>query len=440
MREQWKIAPSSGVISTRAIGALELLPIGYSHIISRVGPRSRKTFIPLATLVFCALVFAFSGEEAQAQQLPQEQQQHAVVDGQATEKVAKTPVEAAPVEETSLRGARQVKTPPAGPTPSPVPGPVPGLPAGLPAQPAQPAPDPAAVGPELPIESTLPADTESVSGPALLPEPISESMTATAEQDGPEAPVAPSLMPPASEPVTGLALPGDDAGPRPEPASRLAPAPPGDQETAPRPVDSHRSPLAFEPELVVGEESEFISLLAGEAPAAEPAVPGSGEEEGFYSSLSALETSAAGAVETLENATANALGTLVDGAHSWSVAAEGEGLIDTALTGLFSGGGEADPSPASKPDQESGSSSTGTGSESPLKDAAPQPVSPFTPPAGSSFSLSGGQVGPGGVVLLLLCVLASGLILLRRDFKLLWAFCELPKPSSALRLPLERPG
>src|ERR671916_432555 len=73
------------------------------------------------------------------------------------------------------------------------------------------------------------------------------------------------------------------------------------------------------------------------------------------------------------------------------------------------------------------------------KTPGPQPVSPFTPPAGSSYSLSGGQVG-AGVVALLFCVFASGLILLRREFKLSWNFCELPKPNSVLLLPPERPG
>ncbi len=117
---------------------------------------------------------------------------------------------------------------------------------------------------------------------------------------------------------------------------------------------------------------------------------------------------------------------------------KGEGLIDTKLASLFYAE-ESGHAPASEPAEETKSSPNGTGPESPLQDSAPQPVSPFTPPAESSFSLSGGQVG-AGVVALLLCVLASGQILLRRKFKLLWAFCELPKPSSVLLLPPERPG
>jgi hypothetical protein len=150
----------------------------------------------------------------------------------------------------------------------------------------------------------------------------------------------------------------------------------------------------------------------------------------------------AGAVETLEetleSAAADALGILVDEALSRPAAEEGEGLIDTTLAGLFYGE-EAGHAPASEPGGETESSPTGTGPEWPLQDSGPQPVSPFTPPAGSSFSLSGGQVG-AGIVALLLCVLASGPILLRQEFKLLWAFCELPKPSSVLLLPPERPG
>jgi hypothetical protein len=73
-----------------------------------------------------------------------------------------------------------------------------------------------------------------------------------------------------------------------------------------------------------------------------------------------------------------------------------------------------------------------------------EPLLPPMPSPGDSpfFSLPGtGQVGSGGGLgLLLLGVLASGLILLRRDGPLSWIVYELPKPTSALLLPLERPG
>jgi hypothetical protein len=79
------------------------------------------------------------------------------------------------------------------------------------------------------------------------------------------------------------------------------------------------------------------------------------------------------------------------------------------------------------------------------EEEAPQPVTPLAPPAGgtSAFSLSGGgQGGSTGVapLLLLVGVLASGLVLLRHDGWRYLASCEVPKPSSALLSPLERPG
>ena len=107
-------------------------------------------------------------------------------------------------------------------------------------------------------------------------------------------------------------------------------------------------------------------------------------------------------------------------------------VMDARASTHASGGG---PSPAP--------SSSGTGDAS---EGTPQqeqrPLAPLTPLGGSSFSLSGGQASPGGgLIPLLVCVLASGLVLLRRDGLLFrWAPYEPPKPSSALLLPLERPG
>jgi hypothetical protein len=66
------------------------------------------------------------------------------------------------------------------------------------------------------------------------------------------------------------------------------------------------------------------------------------------------------------------------------------------------------------------------------------------PPVGSSsFSLftGGGQLGiGGGSAPLLVGILALAVILLRGDFRTYLVSCEMPKPSSALLLPLERPG
>jgi hypothetical protein len=405
------------VVINGVIGAPKLLSIGHSHkVASRLGPRVSRVFVSLGALALCALVLAFAGEEAQAQQLPQAQ--HTAIDGQAAGKITQLPVEATPTEETSPHETRLARTSPVEPTSQPaLIRPVSGSPTEEPS-PAAPGPALAELG--LPIGATLP-DPEPVSGPALQSDPVSGSMTVPAEQDGAETPVDPDLAAPAPGSTTS------------EPMTKLVPVTPVDQETAPGTVD---------PELVAIEESNPLPLLPGEAPAAEPAVLYSGEEEDSYS-LYILGTSMVDAVEsleeTLESATANALGVLVDEASSWPAAEEGEGLVDTTLAGLFYEE-EAKRAPASEPGGETKPSPTGTGPEWPLQDNGPQPVSPFTPPpAGSSFSLSGGHVG-AGIVALLLCVLASSLILLRREFKLLWTFCELPKPSSVLLLPPERPG
>jgi hypothetical protein len=132
-----------------------------------------------------------------------------------------------------------------------------------------------------------------------------------------------------------------------------------------------------------------------------PPVTGPSREAPFL--LSSLEAAANSAVETLHGAAAD---------------------VSEALTP----GGEA---PAGPP----------SGGLTESSEDAPPPPSP-APLGGSYFSPSvGGQVGPGGVVPLLICVLAAGLVLLRPLVgRLSWASCELPKPSSVLLLPLERPG
>ena len=147
-------------------------------------------------------------------------------------------------------------------------------------------------------------------------------------------------------------------------------------------------------------------------PIARQAVPGSSALAAAASSGAVQEalTRALTTVAGAASAAANAFGTLAD----WT-------------TGYYYPSDEATQSPS------------GGGAPAPVEPLFP----PMLPPGDSSFfSLSGvGQAGPGGgLVLLLLGVLASGLILLRRDGSLSWASCEMPKPSSALLLPLERPG
>lgn len=411
------------MVSNGAIGAPKLLSIRHSHgIANRLGPRVFRTFVSLGALALCTLTLAFTGEEVQAQQPPQAQ--HKAVGEQVVGDISQTPVEATPTGESSPWETRLARTSPFEPESQPALV-RPGSPV---EEPSPAASDPTLADPERPVRDTLP-DLEPVPGSALQSDTVTRSTTVLAEQDGPKTPLDPYLALAEPRPTT--------SGPVTEPTPGVVPVAPVDQETAPGTADPDHSPLDPGPEQVAIEESNALPLLTGEVPAVEPAVLYAGEEGAYY----VLGTSLVGVVSTLEgnleSAAANAFG-VMDYASSWSAAVEGEGLVDTTLAGLFYGEA-ARHAPASEPNGETKSSPTGTESEWPLQDSGPQPVSPFTPPVGSSFSLSGGQVGTG-IVALLLYVLASGLILLQREFKLFWAFCELPKPSSVLILPPERPG
>jgi hypothetical protein len=118
-----------------------------------------------------------------------------------------------------------------------------------------------------------------------------------------------------------------------------------------------------------------------------------------------------------------------------SVEAAADGAVET-LHGAAVGVSEA-----LDPGGEATAAEPPIGSMTESSEDSPPPPSP-APLGGSYFSPSvGGQVGPGGVVPLLICVLVAGLVLLRPLVgRLSWASCELPKPSSVLLLPLERPG
>ena len=84
--------------SPERLEALRLLSIGYSReTISRLGPRSWKTLTSLGALFLCAFIFAFAGEDAQAQQ------QHTITDGQVAETAIEIPFKAPPSKKRSLR-------------------------------------------------------------------------------------------------------------------------------------------------------------------------------------------------------------------------------------------------------------------------------------------------------------------------------------------------
>ena len=244
---------------------------------------------------------------------------------------------------------------------------------------------------------------------------------APVDRQDPETPTSAETAPPIPNPLPGSTPPGEP-GPGTEPnLASLA-------VLAPEPV---------EPEPLSLEESAPLSSLVEETTVPETAVLGTED----YLPLGP-EDPVDSVAEPLENAVLEVSRTFAEVPPLPSIAEDG-GLIDAALAELLPVG-ESNRVPASERTEDTAPlSARSTGSENP-SDGAPQPVSPLAPPlGGSSFSGSGGQTGLGGggfAPLLLVCVLASGLVLLRRDGLLRWTSCETPKPSSALLAPLERPG
>ncbi len=385
-------SPRGGRVTTRTIGSERFLFLGGAiETISQGDPRSRRSLASLVALVLAAGFLAFFGDEARAQQSPQ--QQHAAV-------AHEDPLVAA-VEEASRLAA--------GASPAEV------------------------LLSETPLPEMLSASAEAA--PAGLVSPWKKPPNGQVRAD--PTPVtfdrrAAGKLPVGTAPVRGM-LGDTGATQEPGPLLRLGAVPtvatwlgalekndlpplPREQgPTANTPVPgAHRTPLS-------GSEAAG-AVPVGPAPATAvrgtpvPLVPGSPAVG--YQPPPRPETAVSGVAANLQSGAANA--------------ANAADITDTLPSAPAPDGG---PSPAPS------SSGSGDASEGTPQHERPPP-SPLAPLWGSSFSLSGGQAGPGGgLTPLLVCVLASGLVLLRRDgllFRL--APYEPPKPSSALLLPLERPG
>lgn len=413
-----------------------LLALGRTHEVELwPGPRMRKALVLLVALISSVFAFASAAGEARAEPLPQTPQQPAeVTGGEVARPVAERPtITVSPNDpvsvEMSLAVVAPLETAPAGKPSVETPA-VEAAAAG-----ALPTDTPAgeSLAPQAPGPSPLPS-----AGSAVHPGPGTqlELVSGQPGRYGPETTLAPA---PVSEhaaepsddarPAAGLVWPDSSAllptGQEPEPKAGLAPDPVSDAGLAPTALTSTPEPL--EPGLML----EAVAFEGGSLSPAAEEPPAPVEEELYLSSLSG---SPGGAVEarTPETVAGWSLRpTEVDG-----------GVFDVALANLFSGI-EVSHTPENELAENPGVSLAGpTGPvESPLRDT-PQPVSPFAPPVvGNAFSLSGSSVlGSGGLTLLLFCILVAGPIVLRRDSKLVLTLRELPKPNSALNLPLERPG
>ena len=357
---------------------------GAIETISKGDPRSRRSLASVVALVLVAGFFAFFADDARAQQSPQ--QQHAAV----------------AVEDPLLASVEEVAGMVAGASPTEV-----------------------LLG-ETPLVEMLSAGASPVVTAPLAQEPPdgpvrADSTLVTLDRHGAEmSPVGPAS-------VWGML---GDTG------ATQVPTPLPGPEAVTMPTATWLDTLVKNdlPPLPLQERPTANTPVPGAHPAP---LPGS-EVVGTVSAVPAPSTTVRGTPVPL------ALGSLAVGhqpppspqATVSSAAGNLQGgaanVMDARASTHASGGG---PSPTP--------SSSGTGDAS---EGTPQqeqrPLAPLTLLVGSSFSLSGGQASPGGgLTPLLVCVLASGLVLLRRDGLLFrWAPYEPPKPSSALLLPLERPG
>lgn len=357
-------------------------------------PRQKLLFAVLALVLASSAFVGPKANEARAEdpQLPEAQQQQPTL---------LTGGEPAEIDSGMVVGQKPpAEPPPAEPPPTQTPPPVDSTP---PAPQPEPAPRPA-LGPG--IYFSLENDAEAQSGGISLAFEVSDE-GGFAQQNQYEAgtlPTEPNL-----------------AAPVPPAAPKVA--------SAPARVDSDPAPSTSEPmpEWPVGEAAG--ALVEESLPVAswidDAAALASPPEERPAESAAPSMMASYPAPPAPEVATTSqplvSLGTVLGSA------AQNLGGIAASVLGSVS----EDPS---EPAPESAD---------PLGSTTPEPTTPLPSPVGyGAFSPSaGGQAsGGGGIAPLFLCILASGLILLRREGRLAWALSYVPKPSSALLTPLERPG
>jgi hypothetical protein len=237
-------------------------------------------------------------------------------------------------------------------------------------------------------------------------------MPANAAEPTPTTALSSSAQEPTGQPQTVSEAPKPhEEGPEiPSGSTAAASSPPGDDDPLVTP------PSSGVPTSVAS--APLRELLAPVSNAATPSVPSSpaAERNGGW-----------------------ALGSAFSVPEAWPPVASDVVRSLQSTLGALVGNFFAQGSPAQTP-----SSSSGT--QSPSASAPPNPLPPLLPIGGSSSiaSLEGGlagSVGGGPLLLLLFGALAAGLVVLsHRDGRLSLNLCEVPKPSSALLLPLERPG
>ena len=441
--------------------------------ISRIDPRSRKFLAVVVVLVLAIVSVLVAGREVQAKEQPAEQapqQQHSKVvitdRGASKSDHSEAPRNDAEIPRSETPPEEEPSPPPVGsvpsdPEPAPVPDPVvpdPPRPTPIPTpqqqfaviivngqvvwfdaeapwpwpvpdtDPADPVPWPAPGDAWPTTPQPMPSDQYDPQMPGWKPEPVpppSEDIIGSASDPAPW---------PGSEAETPLLAPvSSDLAPtaNPDPASSswptLSPEPIASWGNGPLPGASYAEPAVERPVAlapVVGTGLGSAATAKNNLPAyVAPLLPSPGRKplatpptpamSSFPVGLGRVTSTVGNAAETVRSAASAALRT-----------------ISAEVSGALAGGSVGSPDAAQDPSQ-------GTPQQ--------EPAPPLAPPmGGSSFSLSsgsGGHAGPGGgAAPLLVGILASVLVLRRHDYWKYLASCDLPKPSSARLLPLERPG
>ena len=361
----------------------------YSEASRRVSPRSRKALALVGALVLSVVGFIFlPSREARAQQLPQDQQRHAILASGVVTKAGAPNIETLAVDPK-----------PALPTTRPV---------------------ATAVVPQL-DPPRLPGKHWSHQQPApgaAEPAPKQESLAGL-------EPMLPSVslinFDPASNRPVAPVVPGLAAFERNKLVSARVEVVPGLGPPAP------------------DLKKKGLHLLSGSGPVTDNATETfrnatSSEEQRHMTNFwpaasSGAKTSQDAAVKVPQTLTTNSLSSpAVTGGHPMgTVLGNPFSKVATGLATMDEGTKSSE-SPSEKLED--------------LPKNAPHPLSPSPVVLllEGSFSSSGIQLSPGGsVALLLLCVLITSLILLwyGRPWRV---FYELPKPKSVLPPALERPG
>jgi hypothetical protein len=194
-------------------------------------------------------------------------------------------------------------------------------------------------------------------------------------------------------------------------------------EPATAPATAPITPLADGGPLTTFTNNKPAAAFVG---AAVPAAPAVGEALRLSSSLG---TRAASALDS-------AVGTVQSAATNAARAATSVASATAEVFRTLTGGSASTPS----------SDATSGNQQAPSDGTSQDPMAPLVPPLGDSlfspFVGAAGQLGAGGgVAPLLVGILALLTVsLARRDFRTYLIACEMPKPSSALLRPLERPG